>query len=140
MALECLKTNDIAHCGRDRISDVQICFSGHSLVKLDLSDNPMTAEMAEDLAETLRRQPNVRALILNDMSLTDEGTGCILEALKDSAPELEHLELALNEITPEGAKVVCTFGLTTVDAWIAKPSSLARITGGSLWLTLEPQQ
>ena len=74
-------------------------------MKLDLSDNPMTADMAEDLAETLKGHPRLKALILNDMSLTDEGVGCILAALKDHAPELEHLELALNEITPEGAKV-----------------------------------
>lgn len=74
-------------------------------MKLDLSDNPMTAEMADELAETVRQQPNIRTLILNDMSLTDEGVGCILAALQQSAPDLETLELALNEITPEGAKV-----------------------------------
>ena len=79
---------------------------GTSLVRLDLSDNPMTAEMAEELADTLGSQPNIQALILNDMSLTDEGVGCLLTALAQGAPALQQLELALNEITPEGAKVV----------------------------------
>ena len=79
------------------------------MVKLDLSDNPMTADMAEELAETLKGQPRIQTLILNDMSLTDEGVVSIVEALTGSAPELAHLELALNEITPEGAKVIATF-------------------------------
>lgn len=74
-------------------------------MKLDLSDNPMTADMADELAETLKGHSKLKVLILNDMSLTDEGVGCILAALKESAPDLEQLELALNEITTEGAKV-----------------------------------
>jgi len=74
-------------------------------VKLDLSDNPMTAEVADALAHTISAQPQLRTLILNDISLTDEGLSPILEALVDGAPQLEELELALNEMTPEGAKV-----------------------------------
>ena len=67
----------------------------------------MTVDMAEDLAETLEGQPEIQALILNDMSLTDDGVTSILKALGKSAPRLKQLELALNEITSEGAKVRC---------------------------------
>lgn len=66
----------------------------------------MTAEMAEDLAETLESQPHIQTLILNDMSLTDEGVCRILKALENHVPHILHLEMALNEITSESAKVV----------------------------------
>ncbi len=82
--------------------------------KLDLSDNPMTAEVASALARTIMGQPQLRALILNDISLTDEGVAPILEALIEGAPHLEELELALNEITPEGAKVRHTLPLPLI--------------------------
>lgn len=64
----------------------------------------MTAEVAEALAQTLTGQPRLRSLVLNDISLTDEGVAPILEALVEGAPQLEELEMALNEMTAEGAK------------------------------------
>lgn len=77
---------------------------GNCLQRLDLSDNPMTGEVAESLAAMLKGQPHLRALNLNDTSLEDEGVSTIAQALTDAAPQLEELELALNEVTPEGAK------------------------------------
>ena len=88
--------------------------AGQQLVKLDLSDNPMTSEVAGELAGLIRSQPRLQVLNLNDTSLGDEGVAAVAEALSTSAPELVELELALNEITPEGAKVLCSlFGHST---------------------------
>ena len=44
-----------------------------------------------------------RVLNLNDTSLEDEGVATLAHALEHSAPDLEELELALNEITPAGS-------------------------------------
>ncbi|KAL3151845.1 hypothetical protein ABBQ38_012810 [Trebouxia sp. C0009 RCD-2024] len=78
--------------------------AGKCLQRLDLSDNPMTGDVAKALAAMLQHQPHLRALNLNDTSLEDAGVSTIAQALANSAPELEELELALNEVTPEGAK------------------------------------
>lgn len=82
---------------------------GSSLSRLELSDNPMTSKISSELAETIRSQPNLKALVLNDTLLCEdgetEGLSEICEALKDSASGLEELEFALNEITPEGGEV-----------------------------------
>lgn len=63
--------------------------TGEALVKLDLSDNPMTAEVAPALAETVRRHPELRVLNLNDTALSDEGVAAVAEALSASAARLE---------------------------------------------------
>jgi Ran GTPase-activating protein (RanGAP) involved in mRNA processing and transport len=107
-----------------------------TLRRLDLSDNPLTGECAADLAACVAHHlPSLEALNLNDTSLTDEGVALVCRALIDggggaeggggfgraaaatasssssssssSSPlALEELELALNEITPEGAASV----------------------------------
>lgn len=76
---------------------------GSSLTRLDLHDNPMTAEVAPALALALPRHTGLIALNLNDTSLGDEGVAAIAAALAQAAPQLQELELALNEITAEGA-------------------------------------
>ncbi|GAX80862.1 hypothetical protein CEUSTIGMA_g8297.t1 [Chlamydomonas eustigma] len=82
--------------------------SGSHLVRLDLSDNPMTAEVAPAVAECVRRQPHLKYLNLNDTSLTDQGVKLVCTALSQpgACQLLEELELALNEITHEGARSV----------------------------------
>lgn len=80
--------------------------AGQCLVRLDLSDNPMTAEVAEALAACIHQQPKLQALNLNDTSLTDEGVTTICASLRGAAPKLQELELALNEITASGATAV----------------------------------
>ncbi len=47
--------------------------AGRHLLKLDISDNPMTAEVAESLAQLIKQQPLLRHLNLNDTSLTNDG-------------------------------------------------------------------
>jgi len=77
-------------------------------VKLDLSDNPLTEEVAAELAACLAKQPHLRSLNLNDTGLQDEGVQAVCKALAGpaAAPQLEVLELALNEITPSGSRYV----------------------------------
>ncbi len=63
--------------------------AGASLRSLDLSDNPMTAEVAPALAELLLKHPELLALNLNDTSLTDEGVSAIAQSLHASAGSLQ---------------------------------------------------
>eukprot|EP00775_Hariotina_reticulata_P012743 gene12743-12872_t len=85
------------------ISIAKALSAGHNLVRLDLSDNPLTEEVAPALAALVAAQPNIKSLNLNDTSLTDEGITAVCKALAGGAPQLEVLELALNEVTPAGA-------------------------------------
>jgi hypothetical protein len=63
--------------------------AGTSLARLDISDNPMTGEIAADLAAALRRHGGLRALNLNDTGLGDEGIAMLAEAVAGAAHELE---------------------------------------------------
>lgn len=60
--------------------------AGSSLVKLDLSDNPMTTEVAQALAEALRGQERLQVLNLNDVALGDEGVESIAEVRSNLCP------------------------------------------------------
>ncbi|KAK9804382.1 hypothetical protein WJX72_010405 [[Myrmecia] bisecta] len=94
--------------------------ASQQLIKLDLRDNPMTSEVASALADTLRSQQQLRVLYLADTSLCDEGVTEVAEALAESAPDLEELDLSLNEITPDGASAVA--------ACIARKNKLQKLT------------
>lgn len=59
------------------------------LTRLDLSDNPMTEEVAPALASCIANQPSLTALNLNDTSLTDEGITVVCKALAGGAPQLQ---------------------------------------------------
>ena len=58
--------------------------TGRCLQRLDLSDNPMTGDVADSLAAMLQHQPHLRALNLNDTSLEDAGVTTIAQALANS--------------------------------------------------------
>lgn len=75
-----------------------------ALISLDLNDNPATAESVSSIVELLDCQPNLKRLNLSDMSLEIEGIVQLSKALIKSVPNLEVLELALNEITFEATK------------------------------------
>ncbi len=47
-----------------------------------------------------------QVLNINDTSLTDKGIRDVCLAVAQSSAPLEEIELALNEITPQGAKAV----------------------------------
>lgn len=59
--------------------DQTVCYAGEELQQLDLSDNPMTEEVAPALAEALRGHSGLVRLNLNDTSLKDEGILAIAE-------------------------------------------------------------
>lgn len=77
-----------------------------ALLRLDLHDNPLSEEAAGALAAALGAAPALRYLNLNDTGLGDGGVATVMAALARSAPDLEELELSLNEITPAGAAAV----------------------------------
>jgi Ran GTPase-activating protein (RanGAP) involved in mRNA processing and transport len=77
---------------------------GGALRALDLHDNPLTEEVAEEVAPLLAAHPQIRALVLTDTCLGDAGVAAVAAALRGgAAPALERLELALNEVAPAGA-------------------------------------
>lgn len=65
--------------------------TGASLQRLDLHDNPLTAEVAPALARVVAAHPQLRVLNLNDTSLTDEGAAVLAEALASGARDLQVL-------------------------------------------------
>eukprot|EP00198_Chlamydomonas_reinhardtii_P008040 XP_001697377.1 RAN GTPase activating protein, RANGAP1 [Chlamydomonas reinhardtii] len=98
------------------IALAQGLMSGSCLVRLDFSDNPLTAEAAPALAAALARQPALRVLNLNDTGLGPDGVAALCggllqsyaaaEATGQPRQQLEELGLALNEVDPTAAKAV----------------------------------
>lgn len=63
--------------------------AGTALLRVDLSDNPMTGAAAPALAAMLRRHPGLLSVNLGDTSLGDEGVFMVLGALAAAAPSLQ---------------------------------------------------
>ncbi|GJM90752.1 hypothetical protein PR202_ga07061 [Eleusine coracana subsp. coracana] len=73
------------------------------LKKLDLRDNLFGVDAGIALSKTLPKLPDLVELYLSDLNLENKGTVAIASALKQSAPHLEVLELAGNEINAKAA-------------------------------------
>jgi Ran GTPase-activating protein 1 len=73
------------------------------LKKLDLRDNLFGVDAGIALSKTLPKLPELVELYLSDLNLENNGTVAIANALKQSAPQLEVLELAGNEINAKAA-------------------------------------
>ncbi|KAL6614598.1 hypothetical protein ACP70R_036868 [Stipagrostis hirtigluma subsp. patula] len=73
------------------------------LKKLDLRDNLFGVDAGIALSKTLPNLPDLVELYLSDLNLENKGTVAIVNALKQSAPQLEVLEMAGNEITSKAA-------------------------------------
>ncbi|CAD6250249.1 unnamed protein product [Miscanthus lutarioriparius] len=73
------------------------------LKKLDIRDNLFGVDAGLALSETLPKLPDLVELYLSDLNLENEGTKAIANALKQSAPQLEVLEMAGNEISARAA-------------------------------------
>ncbi|XP_039846032.1 RAN GTPase-activating protein 1-like [Panicum virgatum] len=73
------------------------------LKKLDLRDNLFGVDAGIALSKTLPKLPDLVELYLSDLNLENKGTLAIVNALKLSAPQLEVLELAGNEINAKAA-------------------------------------
>ncbi|OWM77872.1 RAN GTPase-activating protein 1 [Punica granatum] len=71
--------------------------------KLDLRDNMFGVEAGLSLSRAIPVFPDLTEIYLSYLNLEDEGAESLANALKESAPSLEVLEMAGNDIT---AKVV----------------------------------
>ncbi|KQJ98352.1 RAN GTPase-activating protein 2 [Brachypodium distachyon] len=74
------------------------------LKKLDIRDNLFGVEAGVALSKTLPKLHDLVELYLSDLNLENEGTVAIVNVLKLSAPQLEILEMAGNEITAEATQ------------------------------------
>jgi len=84
---------------------IALAVGGTNLLSLDIHDNPMTSEIAEELGHLLHKHPKIKRLNLNDTCLGDDGVATVAAALANgAAPVLEELEMELNEITLAGAE------------------------------------
>jgi Ran GTPase-activating protein (RanGAP) involved in mRNA processing and transport len=76
---------------------------GKNLVSIDLHDNPLTHEVSGALAEAIGAHPGLRRVNLNDTIMENTGIEKLAVSLARAAQSVEHVELQLNEVTPEGA-------------------------------------
>lgn len=83
-------------------------YAGTCLQHLDLSDNPLTCEVADSLAQMLRSQTHLRILNLNDTSLEDEGIATIAEALLHTGVVMPFL---FSSACTCAAFLLCNYGL-----------------------------
>ncbi|XP_022138183.1 RAN GTPase-activating protein 2 [Momordica charantia] len=76
------------------------------LKKLDLRDNMFGVEGGVALSKALSYHADLKELYLSYLNLEDEGAIAIANVLKETAPALEVLEMAGNDITAEAASVL----------------------------------
>ncbi|QDZ21800.1 RAN GTPase-activating protein [Chloropicon primus] len=74
---------------------------GKNLVSLDLHDNILGPETAGALVGVLQTQQHLKHLNLSEACLEDEGVELVAGALMNSAPKLESVGLAANDITAD---------------------------------------
>ncbi|GFZ22062.1 RAN GTPase activating protein 2 [Actinidia rufa] len=73
------------------------------LKKLDLRDNMFGIEAGIVLSKVISNHKNLTEVYLSYLNLEDDGAIAIANALKDSAPSLEVLDMAGNDITAKAA-------------------------------------
>ncbi|KAL6217397.1 hypothetical protein ACLB2K_010614 [Fragaria x ananassa] len=78
------------------------------LKKLDLRDNMFGVESGVALSKVISAFTDLTEVYLSYLNLEDEGTEALVNALKDSAPSLEVLELAGNDITPKSTAALAS--------------------------------
>lgn len=77
-----------------------------SLKKLDIRDNMFGADAGIALSKTLLSFSDLTEIYLSYLNLEDEGSKALAKALKESAPSLEVLDMAGNDITVESASAL----------------------------------
>lgn len=77
-----------------------------NLKKLDLRDNMFGVEAGVALSKALSKHLDLVEVYLSYLNLEDEGAVAIANALKESAPSLEVLEMAGNDITADAAPTI----------------------------------
>ncbi|KAJ4849012.1 RAN GTPase-activating protein 2 [Turnera subulata] len=78
------------------------------LKKLDLRDNMFGVDAGIALGKALSAFADLTEIYLSYLNLEDEGAEALAKALKESAPSLEVLEMAGNDITAKGASSLAT--------------------------------
>ncbi|WOL10726.1 RAN GTPase-activating protein 2-like [Canna indica] len=73
------------------------------LKRIDIRDNIFGVDAGLALSKTLEKLVHIKEIYLSYLNLEDEGTIAIANALKESVPSLEVLDIAGNEITPKAA-------------------------------------
>ncbi|KAG6668334.1 hypothetical protein I3843_01G154100 [Carya illinoinensis] len=76
------------------------------LKKLDLRDNMFGVEGGLALSKALSKHADLSEVYLSYLNLEDEGSIAIANVLKETAPSLEVLEMAGNDITAEAAPAI----------------------------------
>ncbi|PKI37490.1 RAN GTPase-activating protein 2 isoform X2 [Punica granatum] len=89
------------------------------LRKLDLRDNMFGVEGGVALSKALSKHSDLTEVYLSYLNLEDEGGIAIANVFKETAPSLEVLELAGNDITAEAA--------SSLAACVASKESLAKL-------------
>ncbi len=74
---------------------------------LDLSDNGFNEAGVEALAETLKNQKHLEALLIRDLSIDDDSLEQLLEAVLGSGAPLDTLDISGNDLTPESCPIIC---------------------------------
>eukprot|EP00759_Apiculatamorpha_spiralis_P046350 PhF_6_TR42787/c0_g1_i1/m.64737 len=86
-----------------------------TLTELQLSDNTFTDDGVTVLAESLRKCPQVKKLMVsNCLSVSDRSAVAFSESLKDQACGLTYLDLSHNQITDVGAQAFASMILQNV--------------------------
>ncbi|KAH6772762.1 RAN GTPase activating protein 1 [Perilla frutescens var. hirtella] len=78
------------------------------LKKLDIRDNMFGIDAGLALSKVLSAFSNLSEIYLSYLNLEDEGSIALGNSLKDSAPSLEVLDMAGNEITAKAAPVLAS--------------------------------
>ncbi|KAF5738622.1 RAN GTPase-activating protein 2 [Tripterygium wilfordii] len=78
------------------------------LKKLDIRDNMFGVEAGVALGKAFSKLTDLKEVYLSYLNLEDEGAIAIINALKESAPLLEVLEMAGNDITAEAAPTIAS--------------------------------
>lgn len=89
------------------------------LKKLDLRDNMFGVEAGVALSKALSKNTGLTEVYLSYLNLEDEGAVAIANSLKESAPALEVLDMAGNDVTAEAAP--------TISACIALKQNLTKL-------------
>jgi Leucine Rich repeat len=63
--------------------------AGGALLRLDVSDNPMTGEAASALSQMLSRHTGLQSLNLSDTALGDDGIAAVVQGLPPCADSLQ---------------------------------------------------
>ncbi|PIN25857.1 hypothetical protein CDL12_01409 [Handroanthus impetiginosus] len=80
----------------------------NNLKKLDLRDNMFGVDPGLTLSKSLSAFSGLSEIYLSYLNLEDEGSIALVDALKESAPSLEVLDMAGNEITAKAAPALAS--------------------------------